>query len=177
MSDATTSLHCKPTAPDAAGFIQRVTPQSAGWQYVGFEAAQLKAGANLAVDSDSTTELCVVILSGIVSLQCDGQRFPQVGKRMSVFEGTAPYAAETQTVVQRGKAVGCKVLLISDSRVSPLYQLADHTLLVREAELHAFRSLSASMSLVQALVLGLIHDHLRHDQTNTQNVKPEQPNV
>lgn len=89
----------------------------------------------------------------------------------------APYAAETQTVVQRAKAVGCKVLLITDSRVSPLYQLADHTLLVREAELHAFRSLSASMSLVQALVLGLIHDHLGSDQTNAQNIKPEQPNV
>ena len=92
MSDATTSLHRKPGTPDAAGFIQRVTPQSAGWQYVGFEAAQLKAGTNLAVDSDSTTELCLVILSGIVCLKCDGQHFQQVGKRMSVFDGTAPYA-------------------------------------------------------------------------------------
>lgn len=92
MSETTTSLHRKPGTPDAAGFIQRVTPQSAGWQYVGFEAAQLKAGANLAVDSDGTTELCVVILSGIVSLKCDGQQFPQVGQRMSVFDGTAPYA-------------------------------------------------------------------------------------
>lgn len=72
----------------------------------------------------------------------------------------APYAVETQTVVQRANAVGCKVLLITDSRVSPLYQLADSALLVREAELHAFRSLSASMSLIQALVLGLIHDYL-----------------
>ncbi|WP_348733202.1 MurR/RpiR family transcriptional regulator [Rheinheimera texasensis] len=94
----------------------------------------------------------------------------------------APYAAETQTVVQRAKAVGCKVLLITDSRVSPLYQLADHTLLVREAELHAFRSLSASMSLVQALVLGLIHDHLGHEQqtpeqTNAHCIKPELPNA
>lgn len=92
MSDATSALHRKPTAPDAAGFIQRVTPQSAGWQYVGFEAALLKNGAELQVNSGADTELCVVILSGIVSLQCDGQHFPQVGKRMSVFDGTAPYA-------------------------------------------------------------------------------------
>lgn len=92
MSDATTSLHRKPGTPDAAGFIQRVTPQSAGWQYVGFEAALLKNGAELQVNSGADTELCVVILSGIVSLQCDGQHFPQVGKRMSVFDGTAPYA-------------------------------------------------------------------------------------
>jgi len=92
MSDATTSLHRKPSTPDAEGFIQRVTPQSAGWQYVGFEAALLKAGATLQADSGADTELCLVILSGIVSLNCDGQHFPQVGKRMSVFDGTAPYA-------------------------------------------------------------------------------------
>jgi len=91
----------------------------------------------------------------------------------------APYAVETQTVVQRAKAVGCKVLLITDSRVSPLYQLADSALLVREAELHAFRSLSASMSLVQALVLGLIHDHLEPEQQDliAATSQPEQPHV
>ena len=97
MPDTTPSLHRKPTAPDAAGFIQRVTPQNAGWQYVGFEAAQLKSGAKLAVASDNSTELCVVILSGIVSFDCGGQQtggeqFLQVGQRMSVFDGTAPYA-------------------------------------------------------------------------------------
>ncbi len=92
MPDTTPSLHRKPTAPDAAGFIQRVTPQNAGWQYVGFEAALLKAGATLQADSGADTELCLVILSGIVSLTCDGQQFVQVGQRMSVFDGTAPYA-------------------------------------------------------------------------------------
>jgi DNA-binding MurR/RpiR family transcriptional regulator len=35
---------------------------------------------------------------------------------------------------------------------------ADVTLLVREAEVHSFRSLNASMNLIQALVLALIHD-------------------
>lgn len=72
----------------------------------------------------------------------------------------APYASETQSVVQRAQAVGCKVILLTDSRVSPLYQSADVALLVREADVHSFRSLTASMSLVQAIVLGLIHDHL-----------------
>lgn len=72
----------------------------------------------------------------------------------------APYASETQSVVQRAQAVGCKVILVTDSRVSPLYQSADVALLVREADVHSFRSLNASMSLVQAMVLGLIHDHL-----------------
>lgn len=72
----------------------------------------------------------------------------------------APYASETQSVVQRAQAVGCRVILLTDSRVSPLYQSADVALLVREADVHSFRSLTASMSLVQAIVLGLIHDHL-----------------
>ena len=93
MSKATSSsLHRKPNTPDAEGFIQRVTPQSAGWHYVGFEAAVLSAGVTLKVDSGVDTELCLVILSGILSLHCDGQQFSQVGKRMSVFDGSAPYA-------------------------------------------------------------------------------------
>lgn len=89
---ATSSLHRKPTAPDAHGFIQQLTPLAAGWQYVGFEAAILPAGATLAVESGDSSELCLVILSGILSLCCDGQQFSQVGKRMSVFDGSAPYA-------------------------------------------------------------------------------------
>lgn len=70
----------------------------------------------------------------------------------------APYAAETQLAISRAKAVGAKVIVITDSRVSPLAAEADITLLVREAEVHSFRSLNASMNLIQALVLALIHD-------------------
>ena len=70
----------------------------------------------------------------------------------------APYAAETQLAISRAKAAGAKVIVITDSRVSPLAAEADVTLLVREAEVHSFRSLNASMNLIQALVLALIHD-------------------
>ena len=70
----------------------------------------------------------------------------------------APYAAETQLAISRAKAVGAKVIVITDSRVSPLAAEADVTLLVREAEVHSFRSLNASMNLIQGLVLALIHD-------------------
>ena len=38
------------------------------------------------------------------------------------------------------------------------WDVAAGTLLVREAEVHSFRSLNASMNLIQALVLALIHD-------------------
>ena len=70
----------------------------------------------------------------------------------------APYAAETRLAISRAKAAGAKVIVITDSRVSPLAAEADVTLLVREAEVHSFRSLNASMNLIQALVLALIHD-------------------
>lgn len=70
----------------------------------------------------------------------------------------APYAAETQQVVSRAAAAGCRMIVITDHRLSPLVAQADVALLVREAEIHSFRSLNASMSLIQALVLALIHD-------------------
>lgn len=70
----------------------------------------------------------------------------------------APYAAETQLAISRAKVAGAKVIVITDSRLSPLAAEADVCLLVREAEVHSFRSLNASMNLIQALVLALIHD-------------------
>lgn len=70
----------------------------------------------------------------------------------------APYASETQMVLDRAQQCGAKIIAITDSRLSPLVAQADVALLVREAELHAFRSLNASMNLVQALVLALLHD-------------------
>jgi DNA-binding MurR/RpiR family transcriptional regulator len=47
----------------------------------------------------------------------------------------------------------CKVLSISDSLVSPVAKPATQVLQVREAEVHKFRSLSASMCLAQSLVI------------------------
>lgn len=70
----------------------------------------------------------------------------------------APYAPETQQVISRATATGCKIIVITDNRLSPLVADADVALLVREAEVHSFRSLNASMNLIQALVLALIHD-------------------
>jgi len=70
----------------------------------------------------------------------------------------APYAPETQQVISRAAAAGCRVIVITDNRLSPLVAEADVALMVREAEVHSFRSLNASMNLIQALVLALIHD-------------------
>src|SRR6202163_978697 len=71
--------------------IVSVTPQSAGWDYVRFSAHQLEPGEALSF-SDDSNELCVVVLTGIVSAQTDGFDWKEIGGRMRVFEDASPYA-------------------------------------------------------------------------------------
>jgi 5-deoxy-glucuronate isomerase len=71
--------------------IARVTPESAGWRYVGFAAYRL--GRNEVVYVHETVrEACIVVLTGAVTIEAAGQRFSGVGTRDSVFEDAAPYA-------------------------------------------------------------------------------------
>jgi DNA-binding MurR/RpiR family transcriptional regulator len=65
-----------------------------------------------------------------------------------------PYSEETVEAVTTAAALGAKVLSLSDSLVSPIAKPATVTLQVRESEIRGFRSLSASMCLAQALVIG-----------------------
>jgi 5-deoxy-glucuronate isomerase len=71
--------------------IVGVTPQQAGWRYVGFSAHRLGPDAPLEFDSGER-EYCVVVLSGVVSVQAGDQSWPEIGGRASVFEDRAPYA-------------------------------------------------------------------------------------
>lgn len=71
--------------------LHRVTPQSAGWHYVGFEMFQLKAGALLDAEGDSD-EVCVVLLSGTGQLVSGMADSGIVEGRSSVFDHTPPTA-------------------------------------------------------------------------------------
>ena len=71
--------------------IVSVTSESSGLHYVSFSACKLAPGETLSF-SDSSTELCVVVLSGIVSAQTEGFDWKEIGERMSVFEDASPYA-------------------------------------------------------------------------------------
>jgi len=71
--------------------IVSVTPEAAGWRYVSFSAHQLAPGETLSF-SDNSNELCVVVLTGIVSAQTEGFDWKDIGGRMSVFEDASPYA-------------------------------------------------------------------------------------
>jgi 5-deoxy-glucuronate isomerase len=71
--------------------IVSVTPQSAGWRYISFSARKLAPGETQSF-SDNSNELCVVVLSGIVSAQTEDFNWKEIGGRMSVFEDASPYA-------------------------------------------------------------------------------------
>src|SRR5271166_5935025 len=71
-------------APDGLG--HRVTPESAGWRYVGFETRALKAGARSTLDTGDR-EVCVVILGGKARVTANGFDSGTIGERRSVFEG------------------------------------------------------------------------------------------
>jgi 5-deoxy-glucuronate isomerase len=71
--------------------IVQVTPQSAGWKYVGFSAYRLAAGETIALDADGL-ERCIVVLRGTVSVRSGADAWTEIGERASVFEDRSPYA-------------------------------------------------------------------------------------
>ena len=74
-----------PTAPAADGRVIDVTPESAGWRYVGFQLRHLAKGKTAAF-SYPDREACVVILAGKADVEAGGETFAGVGGRASVFE-------------------------------------------------------------------------------------------
>lgn len=82
-----------------------------------------------------------------------------------------PYAEETVHAVETAAARSAPVLSISDSLVSPIAKPATVTLQVRESEIRAFRSLSASMCLAQALVIGFAFETSRKEDARAKRRK------
>lgn len=76
--------------------IARVTPASAGWRYVGFEAVRLADGESVEREYEGE-EVCVVVIGGRVSLRAqarDGapQQWEKLFSRNSPFDDASPYA-------------------------------------------------------------------------------------
>jgi 5-deoxy-glucuronate isomerase len=71
--------------------IVDVTPESAGWKYVGFRAMRIPAGHHVGFAQPSV-EQCIVVLSGVVDIESSGKTWSNLGARASVFEDRAPYA-------------------------------------------------------------------------------------
>ncbi|EMB5634006.1 5-deoxy-glucuronate isomerase [Klebsiella pneumoniae] len=73
------------------GQIQHITPQSAGWRYIGFDVWMLKKGQTVTLESGDR-ELCLVLVAGLASVKTQHADFPNLGKRMSPFERTPPWS-------------------------------------------------------------------------------------
>ncbi len=68
------------------GRILHVTPESAGWTYVGFDVWKLAKGQS-AKGEDKTRETCLVFVTGKGRVTVDGKDLGLLGERMSPFEG------------------------------------------------------------------------------------------
>jgi 5-deoxy-glucuronate isomerase len=77
-------LLVKPKAGE--GRILHVTPQTAGWAYVGFDLWKLAEGQT-AKNESKDRETCLVFVSGKGRVNVDGKDLGVIGERMSPFEG------------------------------------------------------------------------------------------
>jgi 5-deoxy-glucuronate isomerase len=78
-------LLVRPHAPDAAGRILSITPENAGWLYVGFDVYRLTSGKKI-TGGDPAREVCLVIVSGSVAISAGAETFGPVGERSSPFD-------------------------------------------------------------------------------------------
>lgn len=68
------------------GLVAEITPESAGWSYVGFALHRLPTGETAAADTGGN-EVCLVLVTGKAEVTAGGKRFGVIGERMSPFEG------------------------------------------------------------------------------------------
>ncbi len=66
--------------------IYHVTPESAGWTYVGFDLHRLPPG-QAARAQTGEREVCLVLVSGRARIAAAGEDFGILGERMNPFEG------------------------------------------------------------------------------------------
>ena len=72
------------------GKVHDITPQSAGWRYVGFSLYHLRPG-EMVTEATGDREVILVMVEGKASLFAAGQDWGILGDRMSVFEKAPPH--------------------------------------------------------------------------------------
>ena len=82
------NLHRKPIATQ--GSLHDISPQSAGWTYVGFSLYKLEQGEQVNQRTEDR-EAILVLISGKAKLSVGDQDFGELGKRMDVFERLPPH--------------------------------------------------------------------------------------
>lgn len=84
-----TDLLRRPTGD--TGKVHDVTPESAGWGYVGFGLYRLAEGET-AAEPAGETEAILVLVEGRARIESEGAEFGELGDRMDVFEKKPPHA-------------------------------------------------------------------------------------
>lgn len=74
----------------AGGKVHDITPQSAGWSYVGFALYRLAAGET-AAEATGGREAILVLVEGKARITASGRDFGLLGDRMDVFERKKPH--------------------------------------------------------------------------------------
>ena len=73
-----------------SGHVHDITPETAGWTYVGFGLYRLAAGES-AAEVTGDREAILVLVEGKAHLTAAGQDWGVMGDRMDVFERTPPH--------------------------------------------------------------------------------------
>jgi 5-deoxy-glucuronate isomerase len=110
MSQSKLLVHA---ARGADGVSHRITPESAGWRYVGFETRSLNEGAKAKLETDGK-EVCVVVLSGKARVTANGFESGVIGERATVFDGL-PWSVylPPHTAASIESATDCELALCS----------------------------------------------------------------
>lgn len=74
----------------SAGKVHDITPESAGWGYVGFGLYRLSKGETVA-EPTGATEVILVLVEGRARIGGGDQDFGELGNRKDVFEKTPPH--------------------------------------------------------------------------------------
>jgi 5-deoxy-glucuronate isomerase len=72
------------------GKVHEITPQSAGWRYVGFNLYRLRDGEAIS-EATGSMEAILVMVEGKARFTADGEDWGELGDRMNVFEKTPPH--------------------------------------------------------------------------------------
>ncbi len=84
-------LLCRPHEADQTGLTMSISPESAGWNYVGFEVYHLRPGQTLEKPT-GPMEVCLVLLSGKADVSSSQESWNGLGERLGIFEKKSPYA-------------------------------------------------------------------------------------
>ena len=73
------------------GKVHDISPEDAGWTYVGFTLYRLAPGQTVA-EATGDREAILVLVEGKARITGGGRDFGEIGERMDVFERTPPHA-------------------------------------------------------------------------------------